>query len=191
MSKTEKLENLVEGFASAINKACSPSSDVLGGGAARELTLAFTNLFGEGADISILIKAGDAEQYFGFRIDEEFVIQEEFILGEDFAYVPATVVEAQMEQLKVDNHELFKAVVVTNEQRAAVAKSFAGAIKDCCEPFKALSLADDPRYLTLPECVQFISGAYGQIFILAKVEDAQVVLEFKEDLENADMITYS
>lgn len=190
MSKTEKLENLVEGFVSAINKACSPSSNDLGG-ASKELTLAFSDLLDEGLNISILIKAGGDEQYFGFRVDKELDIQEEFILGEDFAHVPATVVDTQMEQLKIDNPALFLSVVATNEQRAAVVKSFAVAIKDCCEPYKALSCADDPCYLTLTECIQFITEAYGQIYILAKIEDAQVVLELKDDLENANMITYS
>ncbi|MCY9861294.1 hypothetical protein OTK49_02035 [Vibrio coralliirubri] len=192
MSKTEQFENLVEDFASAINAVRLPTNGFFGVDVASSgVAATYEKLIASGAEISLLIQAGQAEQYFAFQLDLDLSIKLEYILGADFTYVPESVVDKQMSQLELDNRELFLALMETNKQRSALVKSFANAIKDTCVPYKALSLADEPSYLTLKECIQVLSEVYGKIFICAISKEEKVVLEFREDLENADMFIYS
>ncbi|MGR5239105.1 hypothetical protein [Vibrio alfacsensis] len=186
MKKIELIENLIEDFATSVNHAKDGKKE----NDSSNLEYHFKHLHDLSDSVAILVKSGNDEQYFVFYLDKELIVCGIDIMGVDFQVVPEDIIEKQMTELEAKDEPLYNAVTHTNEQRALLVAHFAKAMKDSCEPNLALILATNPSYISLKETITFINEVYGKMYFYARTSNAYVVLEFIDDLENADMVTY-
>ncbi|WP_045412947.1 hypothetical protein [Vibrio owensii] len=187
MREIELIENLIENFLASVNHAKDGQRE----SDSTNLVCKFKYLYDVCDSVAILVKAGNDEQYHAFYLDKELIVCGIDIMGGDFQVVPEDIIEKQMTELESNDEQLYNAVMNTNEQRALLVTHLAKAMKDSCEPNLALILATNPHYLSLIETISFINEFYGKIYFYASTNNEYVTLEFLDDLENSDVVTYS
>lgn len=191
MASNTQIENLIECFAESVNLVKDPSALIFNADdICAELKTNFNQLIASSERFSILVKVGDADQYYGYHIDNSFNVIGVDVFDEDFSIVDKSIIKEQLNNLSTSNGELYKQVMWTNDQRQALVSSFAEKISESCFPNRTLKLERETTYLTLRECVTAITGIFGGIFFYSESSEGFVVLEFLDDLSNANLYSY-